>query len=209
MYYDNVLTEDDVRLLIDTAIPRFEKSRVVAVDGSVQEDVSRTSESAWIYFSERPQLADIGRKVVALTGFPFTHAEAISVNRYSKTQYFNPHYDFLDEDVLRTDHMFPNCQRAATVLIYLSDVASGGESVFVRKGALDGRFKYDHMNEDHVAVRPKRGRVLIWYDMYPWSEEVDLRTLHGGAPVKEGVKIAATIFVRNCSSLESRQKEEL
>lgn len=199
VYFDDVLSEEELNLIVDFATPRFKKSMVVGKDGTAQEDTSRTSDTAWLYTSDSPKIEAIVQKVASLAGFTAAHSEPIGVNRYRSSQYFNPHFDFLQEDQLHAPGEFVRCQRASTILIYLSDVEEGGESVFVRKGDIDGRFDYDENNPDHLAVKPKRGRVLIWYDMHPYTEEVDHRTLHGGSPVKQGTKLAATVFIRNCT----------
>lgn len=122
------------------------------------------------------------------------------MNRYRKGQYFSLHHDYMNEAGVREDMMFPRgCQRAATVLAYLSDVESGGETVFIRDENYDYKSEIDEKNPDHLVVKPKKGRVLVWFDMHPNRERVDERTLHGGQPVMKGEKIAATIFIRNCS----------
>lgn len=142
----------------------------------------------------------IVNRLVSLAGFQVKNAESLGVNRYRQGQYFNMHYDFMNEAGVREDPMFPQgCQRAATVLAYLSDVESGGETVFVRDENYDPESNINENNPDHLVVRPKKGRVLVWFDMHPYRELIDERTLHGGQPVIKGEKIAATIFIRNCT----------
>lgn len=214
VFYDNILTDQEINLIINKATPRFRKSMVAGKNGEPEEDKSRTSDTAWISSSEDKALASVVQKVVSLTGFSIKNTESIGVNRYRSGQYFNPHYDFLEEQQLSGAPHFRGCQRAGTILIYLSDVEEGGETVFARDGFLDGYFLYDENNPDHLRVKPKRGRVLVWYDMHPYTEAIDLRTLHGGSPVIQGTKMAATIFVRNCSeqlvySSSTEVKEEL
>jgi prolyl 4-hydroxylase len=124
------------------------------------------------------------------------------VNKYVKPpgeagQGFRPHYDyFVDESNLK-HYRFDGCQRAATLLIYLSDNTSGGETLFMR----DGRSAdYNPYNPSHVKVTPKRGRILAWFNCHPLTEAVDGATLHAGVPIEEGVKLAATLFIRNCTA---------
>lgn len=198
LYYDNVLTEEDIDLMINSATPRLTKSMVVGPDGKGAEDNTRTSDTAWLYMSEDPKIERIVQKVTTLAGFTPQHAEHIGVNRYKPSQYFNPHHDFIQEHQLEGGE-FPGCQRSSTALIYLSDVEEGGETMFTRASDMDGRFQYDANNPHHLRVKPKRGRVLVWYNMHPFTEKVDPRTLHGGSPVVSGIKMAATIFIRNCT----------
>lgn len=213
VYFDNVLTEEEIDTMVTAADPKFTKSMVVDEDGKAYEDTTRTSDTAWLYTSENPTFERIVKKVTALAGFPSENAEPIGINRYQPSQFFNPHYDYLQEyQLISPDPRRPACQRAITALIYLSDVEAGGETMFARDRQMDGTFAYDEENDNHLAVTPKKGRVLIWYDMHPYTEKIDDRTLHGGSPVKEGTKIAATIFIRNCSQVglyASEQKQEL
>lgn len=198
VYYDDVLSEDDISYLIETATPRFQRSRVAGPDGKPIPDSTRTSDTAWILMSEGDKVQSIAGRVSALAGFDKGHAEDIGINRYQRSQYFKPHFDYMQEDQLAYDKRFENCQRAATALIYLSDVEEGGETIFIRSRN-SPNYDYDPNNPDHLAVKPKRGRVLIWYDMHPFTETIDDRTLHAGSPVVIGTKIAATIFLRNCT----------
>ncbi|KAI0566913.1 prolyl 4-hydroxylase 10 [Gracilaria domingensis] len=196
---DNILTEEEIDMVIEKATPIFTKSLVVGPGGKTMEDKTRTSDTAWLFHTADESIASIVQKVTSLAGFSMHHAEAMGINRYRGGQFFNPHFDFLQEGQMDGMPEFKGCQRASTVLIYLSDVEEGGETVFARDGHMDGNFRFDETNPDHLIVKPKRGRVLIWYDMHPYTESVDPRTLHGGSPVISGTKIAATIFVRNCS----------
>ncbi|PXF48730.1 putative prolyl 4-hydroxylase 7 [Gracilariopsis chorda] len=200
VFYDNILTDQEINLIINKATPRFRKSMVAGKNGEPEEDKSRTSDTAWISSSEDKVLASVVQKVVSLTGFSIKNTESIGVNRYRSGQYFNPHYDFLEEQQLSGAPHFRGCQRAGTILIYLSDVEEGGETVFARDGFLDGYFLYDENNPDHLRVKPKRGRVLVWYDMHPYTEAIDLRTLHGGSPVIQGcAQSFKAFFLSGCS----------
>lgn len=199
VYYDDVLTDAEIKLLIVSAEPRFRKSMVVGPNGKPQEDKTRNSDTAWIYMTEDKAYEKIVDKIAALAGFTYRNSEHIAVNRYGPSQYFHPHHDFLQEDQLFGISDFKGCQRASTALVYLSDVEEGGETMFTRNLDMDGRFNYDPRNPNHLKITPKRGRVLIWYNMHPYTEKVDRNTLHGGSPVVKGTKIAATMFIRNCT----------
>lgn len=113
--------------MLDLATPRFEPSTVVQADGSSVPDRGRTSDTAWLHFMHHDkQVAPIVKKLVSLAGFPAQNAESLGVNRYRPGQYFNFHHDWMDEAGVENDPMFPQgCQRAATVLAYLSDTEEG------------------------------------------------------------------------------------
>jgi prolyl 4-hydroxylase len=71
-------------------------------------------------------------------------------------------------------------QRVATLIIYLNNVAQGGETIFP---------------EINLKITPIQGNAL--YFAYTNSKnQVDPLTLHGGCPVLEGEKFIATKWMR-------------
>lgn len=202
--WDGVLEDDEIDLMINSAEPVFRRSRVASEDGSLVEDSTRTSSTAWLSIEENPRFAGIVEKCTSLIGFSADQSEDISVNKYEKPpgvevggQYL-AHHDFFVDDASLRHFKFNMCQRAATMLIYLTDTVRGGETLFLRDG--DFASGYDPENPSHIRVTPKRGRVLAWFDCHPDSEKPDFSTLHAGLPIEEGVKLAATLFIRNCTS---------
>lgn len=204
VYFDGVLDDDEIDLMIKSAEPLFTRSRVVSEDGALVEDSTRTSSTAWLSIEDNPRFAGIVEKCASLIGFSAEQSEDISVNKYEKPPgvdvggQYRAHHDFFVDDASLRHFKFDMCQRAATVLIYLTDTVRGGETLFLR----DGNFasEYEPENPTHIRVTPKRGRVLAWFDCHPGSEKPDFSTLHAGLPIEEGVKLAATLFIRNCTA---------
>ena len=71
-------------------------------------------------------------------------------------------------------------QQCANVLIYLTDVTQGGETLLVRGS---------------VQIPPRRGACLIWRS-YTDDGVLDPRALHSAAPVLEGTKIGVCMSIR-------------
>ncbi|KAH8038147.1 hypothetical protein HPB51_023954 [Rhipicephalus microplus] len=85
--------------------------------------------------------------------------------------------------------------RVATMLLYLTDVALGGATAFT------------HLK---LAVKPRRGSALFWYDLAPYSgndgpihfsfwhqrKTLEVLTNHVGCPVLWGTKWIATKWIR-------------
>lgn len=190
VFFDGALNDKEIDLVLDIATPRFRPSTIVQLDGSSQPDESRTSDTAWLYFDERDKVvAPIVAKLASFAGFSPKNAESLGVNRYRPGQYFRLHHDWMDEIGVESDPVFPKgCQRAATVLAYLSDTEEGGETVFVRDPEYDFVRPFSKDDENMLVVKPKKGRVLIWFDEHPYTEKIDPTTLHGGQPVITGTK---------------------
>ena len=70
--------------------------------------------------------------------------------------------------------------RIATFLYYLDVPNVGGGTVFP---TLD------------LSVHPNSGDALLWFNMKA-DESQEYRSLHGGCPVVEGEKTAATFWIR-------------
>jgi hypothetical protein len=79
VYFDGVLEEEEIDLLIEGASPRFERSRVVGPDGGHVNDESRTSSTAFLYERDDPRHRTIKEKVTGLIGFVADQSEDISV----------------------------------------------------------------------------------------------------------------------------------
>lgn len=50
VYFDNALSDDDIKLMLDIAERRFSPSTIVQPDGSSRPDTGRTSDTAWLHF---------------------------------------------------------------------------------------------------------------------------------------------------------------
>jgi prolyl 4-hydroxylase len=71
-------------------------------------------------------------------------------------------------------------QRVATLVIYLNEVAGGGDTVFPRIG---------------LAIKPRSG-CGVYFEYCNAAGELDERCLHAGAPVSNGEKWIATKWLR-------------
>ncbi|XP_021905016.1 probable prolyl 4-hydroxylase 4 isoform X1 [Carica papaya] len=125
------------------------------------------------------------------------NGEDIQVLRYEHGQKYDPHYDyFVDKvNIARGGH------RVATVLMYLTDVAKGGETVFPSAEQETSHRKAPVENDDlsecakkGIAVKPRRGDALLFFSLLP-NATPDTSSLHAGCPVIEGEKWSATKWI--------------
>jgi prolyl 4-hydroxylase len=94
--------------------------------GESQLSEVRTSSGMFISKAKDPIVAGIEDKISTWTFLPKENGEDIQVLRYEEGQKYEPHYDYFADkvNIIRGGH------RIATVLMYLTDVVKGGETVF-------------------------------------------------------------------------------
>ena len=113
----------------------------------------------------------INQRLAAITATDIAQGEALTILRYRPGQQFRPHFDAIGN---------ARNQRTKTVLIYLNDGFSGGETQFPKLG---------------VTIRPKAGDAIAFANTLS-DDTTDPRSLHAGLPVTQGVKWLATRWIR-------------
>ncbi len=146
----------------------------------------RTSESCDMN-RYAPEVQPIDESIADLLGLPHEKGETMQGQRYAPGQHFRAHHDYFHD----TESYWPQIQasggqRTWTAMIYLNDVAEGGETWFPQAG-----FK----------IAPRRGLLLAWNNMNPDGTPNTL-TLHEGMDVVEGTKYIVTKWFREGSWLK-------
>ncbi|KAJ6288816.1 hypothetical protein OIU76_024739, partial [Salix suchowensis] len=123
------------------------------------------------------------------------HGEGLQILHYEVGQKYEPHFDYFMDDY-NTEN---GGQRIATVLMYLSDVEEGGETVFPSaKGNISAVPWWNKLSEcgkEGLSVKPKMGDALLFWSMKP-DASLDPSSLHGGCPVIQGNKWSSTKWMR-------------
>jgi hypothetical protein len=102
-------------------------------------------------------------------------AETWQLTRYETNQYFRAHRDyFTTEEQIKKR----KTNRVATVILYLNDDFTGGETKFPNLG---------------ITIKPQQGAFL--YFTYPKCSSTNHLTLHAGATVTNGIKKIATLWL--------------
>ena len=145
----------------------------------------------------RPEVALVKERCSQITKIPLLRSEKLQISRYESGMHYNPHFD----------------NHAATVIIYLSDVESGGETAFPMvhrssagrvcpwiRGIDEVAYHAKKVWADvcrgdrpkTLAVTPKRGSAVLFYSKAGLAHgEVDPLSIHGGCPVIKGSKVIA------------------
>jgi prolyl 4-hydroxylase len=173
---DDFLSPEECQFLIGAAEDSFTPAPVV---GKGAGEVSHTRTSSTCYL-DREDLPNLLRKVSQLTLKPMEHMELPQVGRYLPLQQYYQHYDAfnLDEDDGRR-FAANGGQRTVTVLIYLNDVARGGQTSFPTL---------------NVTVQPRRGMALIFFPATV-DGTLDPRVLHAALPAVD-TKFVSQIWIR-------------
>ncbi|KAK4490474.1 hypothetical protein RD792_001151 [Penstemon davidsonii] len=194
--FHNFLSKEECEYLISIAQPHMEKSTVVDSDtGKSKDSRVRTSSGTFLARGRDKIIRNIEKKIADFTFLPVEHGEGLQVLHYEVGQKYEPHYDyFLDE--FNTQN---GGQRIATILMYLSDVEEGGETVFpAAKGNISSVPWWNELSEcgkGGLSVKPKMGDALLFWSMKP-DATLDPSSLHGGCPVIKGNKWSSTKWIR-------------
>ena len=150
--------------------------------GNLENDPYRSSLTAAIP-DQAMDLVSWGIKcrMSALAGHPPRHGEALSVIVYRPGEEYRAHFDFiLDSEGYAAEDLRRRGQRVATSLVRLNEEFTGGDTVFTRldlrwSGKRGDALSFDNTNPDGSCARP---------------------SLHAGEPVTEGVKVIASLWLR-------------
>ena len=146
----------------------------------------RTGSNNWIPHNKSKKSKEIADRFSELINVPIDNAENFQIIHYSKTQEYKMHYDCWDlnksEKTLRNFKY--GGQRIYTCLCYLNNVKEGGGTCF-------GNLK--------INVKPKKGRILVFKNVYDNTNKKHPLSLHAGMPVIEGEKYAFNLWFREAS----------
>jgi len=183
LYWENFLTSEECDSIVEMAMPDFKRSEVaINKEGKETGHVNdvRTSSGAWLSrHSSVPALKKFTRRVSLWSSISKDHGETIQVLQYDKGQYYKPHYDFFNPIQFK-QFLANGGQRVASVLCFLNDVVSGGETVFPLA---------------YLSIKPKKGAAILWFNAYLNGTE-DPSSQHGGEPVQEGTKYVIIQWMR-------------
>ncbi|XP_019089006.1 PREDICTED: probable prolyl 4-hydroxylase 11 [Camelina sativa] len=157
LFFQFCKKNEECEHLISLAKPSMAKSKVHdKITGLGKESSARTSSGTFLRREQDNIVKKIEERISEFTFIPVENGEPLQVIHYGVGQKFEPHFD--------------GFQRIATVLMYLSDVEEGGETVFpAAKG---------NISKKGLSVRPKKGDALLFWSMRPDGSQ-DPSSQHG------------------------------
>jgi len=176
---DSVLTKEDCRYLMEKANSMFTRSSVVGVEGA---DESRTSETAWIS-KDDPVAQKVFNKACELTGKHMGCCEDLQVVRYKPATYYRAHHDSCcdDSDACKNFET-QGGQRVGTLLVYLNDEFTDGETHFPDHG--------------DVKMKAPPGSAIFFKPLANDEPKCHPKALHAGLPISTGTKYVCNAWVR-------------
>lgn len=192
--FDNFISEDEAKLLIDFADGRTQPAQIVnSGDTSSRQDYYRNNEQYLTRQQEEihaPVVNHFVRRIHRATRAPTKDGEGLQFGRYGINQYF-----FLHDDAVPT-----HTPRMATFLTYLQAPLRGGATLFTlteeAANYCAGRKEEccDHPPEGTYLMKPGVGKGVLFYN---YDEEAGYTgAKHMACPVKDGVKWVSQRWVR-------------
>ncbi|XP_052856488.1 prolyl 4-hydroxylase subunit alpha-3 isoform X3 [Drosophila gunungcola] len=138
-----------------------------------QKSEVRSSKDSFILTTLDESLTE---RVADMTGLNMDMSEAITLINYGIGGHYMLHHDYLNfPQKVRME----KGERIATVLFYLGDVDSGGDTIFPLI---------------NINVTPKKGSAVFWYNLHN-SGAVNEKSLHSACPVISGSKYVLTKWI--------------
>lgn len=178
--FGDFLSLQECQELIDLAKPRMTRSQtVVNATGGSEVNEARTSQGMFFGRGENELCARIEARIAALVNWPVENGEGIQILRYAPGAEYKPHFDYFDPSQPGSAAILKRGgQRVGTVVMYLNTPEVGGATTFPDAG---------------IDVHAVAGQAVFFAYGLPHPST---KTLHGGAPVKEGEKWVATKWLR-------------
>lgn len=177
----NFLSNEECDLIIELSKSNLTPSKLYNQGADIYDINSRSSDQAWIYDRDNVTIDKISKRISDYTKTHGKHQEALQVVKYNKGGFFKPHYDACEGSYEYCKEMIGNYgNRLCTLLIYLNDDYEGGATVF------------PNINK---SVKPEKGKAILFYNADK-NGDVIHESLHGGEPVKNGVKWIANKWIR-------------
>lgn len=181
---DNYVPPDVCDHIIETYKSRLTIAKVIDSNknsNDIKKDlINRNNESTWIHPNEDEKIRDLYNNVSKLINYPVENSEKLQLVHYYVGEKYNYHYDGYTLD----DIIINQGQRMVTCFMYLNDLQEnqGGHTEF---------------NKLNIKVAPKKGRLLVFYNVEKDNNKIHEKSMHGGNEVVKGEKWACNIWFRD------------
>ena len=179
----NFISDDEIEHIKNLGMDLgMVRSTVQATEARTQD---RTSQTVWINRDKSFIVDNIIQRIANMVDIPQeklflnASAESLQLVHYHGGELYKAHHDYTVEK--------PHA-RYITFLMYLNDVAEGGNTSFPRA---DESCKND---DGYLGVQPIKGSVAWFYDLLP-DGNVDDKTLHYAEPPVDSEKWMTNLWI--------------
>eukprot|EP01012_Entosiphon_sulcatum_P002527 TRINITY_DN10541_c0_g2_i2.p1 TRINITY_DN10541_c0_g2~~TRINITY_DN10541_c0_g2_i2.p1 ORF type:complete len:320 (+),score=47.56 TRINITY_DN10541_c0_g2_i2:22-960(+) len=185
-YLHSFLSDREARRIVEMAQSRIARSGVVAGDGKSTTSDIRTSMGMFLQdreLAEDPVTLAVRSRIGTVVNVSTANMEHVQVLRYQPGQQYVPHPDYFPRNYGR--EMARGGQRFATCLMWLNDVAEGGETEF------------PYAKPKALSLKPKRLDGICWRNTFVDSNMEDSGAIHAGRPPRGSAeKWVAVVWIR-------------
>ncbi|KAL3132857.1 hypothetical protein ABBQ38_006782 [Trebouxia sp. C0009 RCD-2024] len=188
--FKKFMTDEECDSIIAKAKPSMTKSSVVDNEtGKSIDSTVRTSTGTFFARGQDPVLAAVEKRIAQVSHIPEENGEGMQVLHYVNGQKYEPHHDYFHDTV--NPQKSNGGQRVATMLMYLTTVEEGGETVFPNSAEKVVGDQWSDCAKRGLAVKTQKGDALLFFSLKP-DGEVDPSSLHGSCATTKGEKWSAT-----------------
>jgi prolyl 4-hydroxylase len=179
---DDLFSKEECEALINLSRDKLQRS--ATIDPNTGEEMiieERTSWGTFFELNENDFMAKLDRRISEVMNWPIENGEGLQILNYKIGTEYQPHFDYFEEEEAGSQtHLEKGGQRVSTLVVYLSDVEIGGETIFPTIGS---------------SVKPNVGSA-VYFEYCNSMGQVDPLSLHGGSPVLKGEKWIVTKWMR-------------
>jgi len=178
---DNMLSEEECDQMVEIA-KSMNSVHSDEIDASLKRPSKYRQSKNYVPDQEIPLIKTINNRLQLLLNFD-GYSETLNITRYDTGDFYRPHTDLLLPNVEHNDNYIgfnEVGQRTVSVIIYLNEVESGGETEFTHLG---------------LKVNPRKGSAVFFYNVDK-RMLINDSTTHCGCEVKNGTKYIALKMFR-------------
>ncbi|KAK1306456.1 hypothetical protein QJS10_CPA10g00401 [Acorus calamus] len=203
--YEGFLSEEECDHLITLGRDKLEKSMAVDQVSRNNTMIKVPTDSVMSLSKGQDEIVSrIEERIALWTLLPKENGEDIQILHYTAEQRDQPYNEYYND----TANLGLGGQRVATVMMYLSDVKQGGETIFLKSELQSFQRKDETWSEcasKRIAVKPIKGNALLFFNLHP-NTTLDESSFQGDCPALAGEKWSATKWI-HVSSIESRKRK--
>lgn len=174
----NFLSKEECEYIIQLIEKNNQKSTVAEAGKAATLSTHRTSSTSNLSASDET-VSKIHKRIAEFLKLPIEKGEHLQGQKYEPGQYFKDHTDYF-QGVSYDQHCLSSGNRTHTLMLYLNDVESGGETSFP---LLD------------TMIKPTQGTAVMWNNLKK-DGTFETDALHSGTEVLKGTKYIITSWWR-------------